>query len=299
MANLQVLSDTNSQVHFQEVSGQRVPGHTKQTAQEQRLSLEVAERSSKVQTCEEDSNTVLNSSQIVEFTNDSNSKIKETIPQKSLQWKADLSESHSLNTPRASKPQSPTNRTDRPTSSKTGSHRENLSNSRGTPHKTTYQPGTPRTTLTDSVSLTPPAAHREQQNNNRRSSSRLSFHSPTSHEERDIENINPISTPGQRPVSCDPLLPRRSSSQSRFHDGCFPKEDPALIIGSPYRIQSARERRAKPTRKRPTTRYREPVFTNKEIVVNLIFTGLLYKAAYRLQNLRWICFVSLQRFLLL
>ncbi|GFO07777.1 hypothetical protein PoB_003428200 [Plakobranchus ocellatus] len=109
--------------------------------------------------------------------------------------------------------------------------------------------------------------------NNRRALSQLSYSSTPVTGGNYLTNGDSTSLSNTHAISCDVLpIKRSSSSQSKYHEGCFPKEDPALIIGSAYRIQSARLRRAK-SRKRPIIRYTESLFTHRETVINLVYSA--------------------------
>ncbi|GFS20039.1 LOW QUALITY PROTEIN: hypothetical protein ElyMa_005047000 [Elysia marginata] len=265
MSSLQILSPNSNRMHSQELLTQRTTRDSKPTLQEQPILLNVSEGSTLVKGSETaETNTLV----VSNVLHSSISYGKETNPTKiSLRRKADFGQPQSSNDQGSSKLQTSSDR-GRPKSSRPNSHRISFSK----------KPIEPNVRTTESDSATPQSipllTNTASSISNKRTSSRLSYFSSTSPEDREDENVNPGLQSTHRTVSCDSLLPRRSrSSQSKYHDGCFPKEDPALIIGSPYRIQSARERRAKSAHKRPTIRHRESVFTIRESVVNLVYTA--------------------------
>ncbi|KAK3784903.1 hypothetical protein RRG08_056857 [Elysia crispata] len=243
MSSVQIASITNSHAQSQEALTHKASEDTRLTHQD-----DITERSPKVSQCEKQSESGF--SQPVVLTRDSQTSESQTLRNRS-----------------------------RPTSSRLVSHRAFLTNDLRETHKSLpNQPHSLNITKTDLDLSTPqatdPASNTNAPSNNKRTSSRLSCLSPVSPKHRDIENVSPALHRKPRAVSCDPLLARRScSSQSKYHEDCFPKEDPALIIGSPYRILSARQRRTKSVHKRPTIRHRESVFTIRESVVNLVYTA--------------------------
>ncbi|RUS83293.1 hypothetical protein EGW08_008915, partial [Elysia chlorotica] len=263
MSSAEIVSITNNHAQSQDASTGKVSDDIRLTHQDSH-SGGIPPKGS---LCVKESKA--NFSQSVVLANDSKaftSSTPDTTAQKTIQWRTGQTE-----------PQAKTR--SRPTSSRHVSHREFLTNGSSETRKSPLNQPVARTTTDTHLDLSTPQATESASNTNapssiKRTPSRLSCISATSPEHRDKENISPALPRNQRAVSCDPHLPGRScSSQSKYHEACFPKEDPALIIGSPYRILSARHRRTKSAQKRPIIRHRESVFTIRESVVNLVYTA--------------------------